>query len=409
MAKVSVITPTNSVARFQTARKSLIRQSFKDWEWVVLFNGDAQPPGEDEDPRIRLVRSRTNLPFVGALKKEACSYATSPYIVEFDHDDELSSDCLKEVVKAFETTPAVFVYSDDAVVNADGSRREPYGAWYGWSTRNEVFLGEAEEDVVVHNRPVLLPQNVSRILFAPDHVRAWKRDAYEAVGGHDSSLKICDDLDLMQKLYAYSGGKFHHIEKCLYKYVVHGENTWLKNQGEIQVKMMELHDGAIEKMTRAHCANWGLAVADLGGNFPINDLKAIEEAGGKWPLRDGSVGLIVSKGAVEQLAKPIHLMNEAYRVLAHGGLFIIEVPESPSSISFHPANRSQWSPSSFWYYTRKQNQDFIKPLGVDCRFQEVQLSRFYPSDWHKENNLPFVRAHLAAIKDGPILHGGYHI
>jgi len=408
MAKVSVITPTNSVERFRKAKQSLLYQTEQDWEWIVLFNGGAQAPIED-DPRIRCINSRISLPFVGALKKEACSYATAPFIVEFDHDDELSRDCLEEVVKAFETTPAVFVYSDDACVNADATPRTPYSSWYGWSTRVDTFKGEKDEELMVHNRPLLIPQNVSRILFAPDHVRAWRKDAYEAVGGHDPSLKICDDLDLMQKLYAYSGGKFHYIQKCLYKYIVHGSNTWLKNQDEIQVKMMELHDKMVEPMARAHCNNWGLAIAELGVNFPINDLRAIENAGGHWPLKDSSVGLIVSKGAIEQLEKPVHLMNEAYRALVHGGLFIIEVPESPSSITFHPANKSQWNMTSFWYFTRKQNQEFIRHLGVDCRFQEVQLSRFYPSDWHKENNLPYIRAHLAAIKDGPVLHGGYHI
>jgi len=406
MAKISVITPTNSNDWYFSARKSMMRQTEKDWEWIVLVNGDFKDNFFENDLRIKIIRSTSGSTKVGALKAEACSHVTTPYAVEFDHDDELHIDCLKLVLKAFETTDAVFVYSDDAIVNKDGSAKV-YGSYYGWKTYEDEFIGEKSEILTAHVRPALIPQNVSRIIHAPDHVRAWTMDAYRAVGGHDSSLSVCDDLDLMQKLWIFSGARFHHIPKILYKYIVHGENTWLKRNAEIQVLWNQMHDLKIHEMATAYCESRGTPYFSLEKN--INDLSAIEEAGGKWPYDDNSVGLITSNGGLEMLKKPIHIFNEAYRVLKHGGLFLIDVPYSGGEGAFHPANKSQWALSSFWYYTKSSNQSFIKHLGINCRFQEIKLGIYFPSDWHKKNNVSYVRAHLAAIKEGERLHGAYEI
>lgn len=407
MPKISVITPTHSNKWYERARASMLRQSEGDWEWIVLANGDFKLNFDEPDPRIRLIKSKVKSTNVGALKKEACSYASAPYIVEFDHDDELGSDCLEEVLRAFLETPAVFVYSDDARVNEDGSAAT-FGEAYGWETYTGLFKGEKDEVLVAHTRPALLPQNVSRIIHAPDHVRAWTKEAYDAVGGHDPELSICDDLDLMQKLFIYSGGKFHHIQKILYKYYIHGGNTWLERNKEIQNLWPLMHDARIEEMARAYCKNWCLPVIDL--DSCIHEVLQIEETGGRWPYADSSVGLIVSKSSLERVQKPIHFFNEAYRVLKHGGLILIDTPSANGVASISsPLNKSVWCIQSFWNYTKADAQRHIKHLGSDCRFQEVRLREYYPSRFHIEIRSPYVKAHLAAIKDGERLHGLYEI
>lgn len=414
MTKISVITPTNSEHWFAQARESMMRQSLTEWEWIVLWNGGAFVPSDD--PRIVCVRSQIGSTNVGALKREACMHATAPFVVEFDHDDELHTECLAEVLKAFESTGADFVYSDDAHVLENG-KPYLYDAHYGWDAQPMAFVGRKSEMLMVDQRPLFVPQNLSRIWHAPDHVRAWRLDTYWKAGGHDPALKICDDLDLMHRIFLTGEGGFHHIPQCLYKYVVHGNNTWLKNQKDIQQIMLQMHDRRIEELAqRAYGSERSI---DLGGGIDspkgwttcdVHDAKITADLNGPWPFEDSSVGVFRAHDVIEHLKDPIHTMNEAWRSLAHGGLLLIEVPSTDGRGAFQdPTHVSFWNANSFWYYTRKTQARYIEHAGLKARFQAVRIIDYFPSDWHRQHNIPYVKAHLAAIKDGPRLHGAYEL
>ncbi len=412
--KISVITPTNSLKWFRQAKASLLWQTLSDWEWIVLFNGEVFE--ESDDPRIKCVRSQIGLAHVGALKREACMHATAQLVVEFDHDDELSRDCLAAVVKEFEDTNADFVYSDDATIEQSG-KPYMYNRSFGWSAYPCEFHGRREEKVITHRRPAFLPQNVSRIWFAPDHVRAWKAAAYWVIGGHDAALKVCDDQDLMCRFMA-AGKKFSHIARCLYKHVVHGGNTWLANNAEIQQLTLQLHDRYIQEMALAFWKKTHRCV-DLGGGIDspagweacdVHDAKVTADLNERWPFEDESVGVFRAHDIIEHLKNPIHTMNEAWRCLPHGGLFLVEVPSTDGRGAFQdPSHVSFWNSNSFWYYTREAQARYIRHLGSIARFQVVRLVDYFPSEWHKANNIPYVRAHLAALKSPVPLHGSTEI
>ena len=424
MPHISVITPTNNLDWFNNAKKNLLKQDLQEWEWIVVVNG-ATPVESftSNDPRIKIFvyDQHTNNDGsynVGALKRFACSKCQTEYIVEYDHDDELAYNCLSEVLNAFITTNACFVYSDAARLNKNGTF-ERYGSEWGWSYRQDVYNGEPKliDQVEVANQPPAIPQNVSRIWWAPDHVRAWTRHAYNAVSGHDINLKVCDDLDLMCKLFQY--GKFHHIEKPLYQYKIHGNNTWLKNQQLIQTLVPQIHCKYIYGMALKYWKERGKHCIDLGGgiNKPagwtsvdVHSADISANLNEKWPFDDNSVGVIRAHDVIEHLENHIHVMNEAYRCLTHGGLFLIEVPSTDGRGAFQdPSHITFWNTNSFMYYTQAQTQAYIKHLGVNCRFQVVHIENHYPTDWHKQHNIVYARVHLAAIKDGPRLHGEYRI
>lgn len=413
MPKITVITPTNSPQFYEAAKKIILLQTLTDWEWIVLWNGGQFVPSDDA--RIQCVTTQFGLPNVGALKREACLYASAPYIVEFDHDDELDAGCLAAVLNVFETSDAAFVYSDDAHIQKDGKMQQ-YRADYGWVPKAEIFNGMMTP---CYGRPEQLPQNVSRIWFSPDHVRAWRKDAYVAAGGHDASMKVCDDLDLMIRLYLTSGGKFHHIPRCLYKYNVHGENTWLKNAGEIQRLSAQLYEQNIHKMALVHWKKHGKRCIDLGGGIDspdgwekcdTHDADVICDLNERWPFEDNSVGVFRANDVIEHLRNPVHTMNEAHRCLVHGGLFLIEVPSTDGRGAFQdPSHVSFWNQNSAWYYTREKQQRYIRHLGAKARFQEIVNRTYFPGDWWRDNDIPYCKIHLAAIKDGPRLHGPIEI
>ncbi|MFH1676264.1 MAG: methyltransferase domain-containing protein, partial [bacterium] len=63
-----------------------------------------------------------------------------------------------------------------------------------------------------------------------------------------------------------------------------------------------------------------------------------------WKLEDDSVGILRAWNALEHMKDPIHVMNEAYRVLAHGGFFLINVPSTDGRGAFQdPTHRSFWN------------------------------------------------------------------
>jgi len=434
MALISVITPTNHSKWLKLAYLSMKRQTLTDWEWIVLLNGkilqktNAAECKEmvENDPRIKLIPfdGKTNEDGtinVGALKKRACSYTTAPYAVEFDHDDELSADCLQEVYDAFEKSKAAFVFSDAARNHQDG-RPEIYGTGYGWEYSDREFnTGSGIEIHKVAKHPLCVPQNITRIWYAPDHVRAWRMDAYNLIGGHNENLKVCDDLDLICRLYQMSGGAFYHIEKVLYKYLIHGDNTWLKNQALIENLMWGIHDQFIQDFALMFWRGRGLRCLDLGGGInPPAGWEGVDKFNGAitadleqdWPFETNSVGALRAHDLVEHISpsRVVHFMNEAYRVLHHGGLFLIEVPSTDGRGAFQdPSHVSFWNSNSFWYYTKAQTQHYIKHLGAVCRFQVVRMVNYFPSQWHKDHNIMYVKAHLAAIKEGERLHGTYEV
>ena len=67
----------------------------------------------NNDPRIRIYKRMENSGKRGEVKNEASNLCRGEYLVELDHDDELTPNCLEEVAKAFINNPDVgFIYTD---------------------------------------------------------------------------------------------------------------------------------------------------------------------------------------------------------------------------------------------------------------------------------------------------------
>jgi O-antigen biosynthesis protein len=157
---------------------------------------------------------------------------------------------------------ASLFYSHAAQVLADGGRDDSrFDAGSGWEYREAVVDGRD----VLH--PVALaptPHNVSYIWFAPSHVRAFPRAAYERAGGYDAARKVLDDQDLMGRLYRLGG--FHLIDDCLYLQRMHEVNTQrdAETNAFIQTETVALYDRCIEGNALAWAAREGLLALDLG-------------------------------------------------------------------------------------------------------------------------------------------------
>jgi len=403
---ISVFTPTHDPRYLNDAYASLLEQSDPDWQWTILHNGESKPIGFP-DHRVLELTSSINTGFVGALKAEACAAAPGDILLELDHDDLLAPDAIRLAKMAFESDEIGFVYSNTMHCNMDWSDRPRFGEAYGWQYRKSRY-GEHELD-----EPITFdatPASVSRIWYAPDHFRAFRKSVYEKVGGHRSDMRVLDDQDLMSRMYLETN--FHHIDQALYVYRVHGDNCWLTNNQEIQNNVMRLYDLHIEKMALKWAKTSGLRALELGGRmFAKEGYTTVDRRDAEvgcdleqdWPFPDNSVGVIRAADVFEHLRDPIHTMKECYRVLAPGGWIFASVPSTDGRGAFQdPTHKSYWNENSWRYYSHSRWAQYID---TPVRFQLPRVSTTKPNDI----GVCWTHAHLISLKDGYRPPGEIHI
>jgi glycosyltransferase involved in cell wall biosynthesis len=388
--KLSIITPTHRLTHIDELYESIKNQTYKNWEWVLYLNGKAKrkflSKEIEKDPRVSIYVDYDKHPKstnVGYIKNKAFNLGKGEILLEVDHDDLITVDCLSEVAKAFEENPnAGFVYSHDAILVDDGA---PYNPSFGWA--NPYQVDWEGKKYWVNGGFTADAGSLSLIFYAPDHIRCWRKSIYTEVGGHNEDLSILDDQELLMRTYMIT--EFKEIEKCLYIYRVHGENTWLERNQPIQ-------DG-----TKNLQREWQrkLAIHDaIKNNLEIINLEDVDfDIHKKWPLADNSVGVLEAYHIINQIEDKEFTMSEIHRVLNDKAWAFIEIPSTDGRGAFQdPRHKSYWNENSFWYWTKRSHADFISNKSI--RFQNMESGTGFPSEFFKENNIPCTWVYLRAKK-----------
>ena len=412
--KISVITPfTKDHERFlMETYESLCGQSYRDWQWVLVANkGGLAPERIKKDKRVKIINIEDDKDqahnLIGRLKHQACFESDGEIIVELDADDILTFDALWEVYNAFQNKSVVFVYSNSAHFKDGTWKSEHYSNYYGWKWRDFEYEGHVLFEQIGWPPSA---QMMRFIYWAPNHIRAWRTKDYWKIEGHDKTLPNGDDHDLCCRFYIQYGAKgFRHINKCLYLYRIHDKNHCVGEfNSEIQVQTNKNYNKYSRDLATRWAKDEGLELIDLGGRFnKWPEYKTIDlqepadiicDLNKRWELKNNSVGVLKAYHIFEHLKDPIHVMNEAYRVLAPGGWLFVEVPSTDGRGAFQdPSHVSFWNANSFWYYIDKNFARFIKPK-QKCRFQKSRIITFFPTKFEEQNNIPIVQADLIAIK-----------
>jgi O-antigen biosynthesis protein len=206
---VTVFTPTYRTGdRIRRAFQSLQQQTYTNWEWIVVDDSDdggrtfAIVTGlAKTDHRIQVFKAGEHSGVIGRVKRWACSLANGRILVELDHDDELTDDALALVVRGFQQFPeAGFLYTDCAEVTQDGNNITYRDGW--------AFGYGAYTDVAYHGRIYrsgsggnINAKTIRHIVSAPNHLRAWCRACYNAIGGHNARLHVADDYELLVRTF----------------------------------------------------------------------------------------------------------------------------------------------------------------------------------------------------------------
>jgi glycosyltransferase involved in cell wall biosynthesis len=249
---VSIITPTYKTPPEILARTyaSLRAQTYTNWEWVIWDDspGDLvwrQIYGFAADDRYRIRAHRSLIPSggqIGQVKRQAFMVAEGEILVELDHDDELTPNCLSELVKAFSDLDVGFVYSDWCEINEQGEWcRYPAGWAFGYGSEYEIEPGRW-----VMRAPILNRTTLGHIVSAPNHVRAWRTSVYRQIGGHDPSLPIADDYDLCVRTALAT--RCVHIPKLLYKQHIGSHTAQRQRNALIQTLVADLSSKYAEQI-----------------------------------------------------------------------------------------------------------------------------------------------------------------
>jgi O-antigen biosynthesis protein len=255
---VSVFTPTfRTGERAHRAYRSLQQQTYEHWEWVVVDDSDDDGATFRTlkdialgDARVSISTSHRRSGKIGEVKRRACALARGAILVELDHDDQLTTNALADIVQAFaENADVGFVYSDWALVAEDSGMPLTYGdRWafgYG-SYRSENYQGQ---QLIVAEAPPLNAETIRHIVGVPNHVRAWRKDVYWQIGGHNPDLHVADDYELLLRTFLHT--RMLHVPKlCYIQYLKDGSNAQDVRRSEIQrlVRCLKEHyDGQIHK------------------------------------------------------------------------------------------------------------------------------------------------------------------
>lgn len=392
--KLSLFTPTHDPKYLAELYQTIKKQKHKDWEWVICPNSKkgtplpALPAEITADSRVVVVPLlHEGKPNIGQLKRFCCTKATGDVLIEMDHDDLLVPAALTKINQAAEAG-GEFIYSDVGCFRDDTERTSGgYDPRWGWENYEFAYYGRP---TIATRNFEITPASLCQVFYAPDHVRCWRRDKYFEIGGHNPSLLICDDHDLICRSYI-AGLNFQHVGGCVYLYRRHDNNTVKLYSEEIKGQTATNCRLHLHKLIDAWLKHTGYVYHDL-------ETRPILWVGGKPRIDadDNTVGCVKAYGNTLPLIPHEHitsLFNEVYRVLVPGGYFSVDFPTTDSAAGFAPHFKSFWNNRTLSHYTNKELAAGMPDH--NCRFQSIQAFLHHKD---ADKNHVCCRADLSALK-----------
>ena len=248
---VSVFTPLNDTGDLlRRAYGSVASQTYPNWEWVLV--DDSRTGGStlalareiaSRDPRVKVydVRDKSG-GVVGEAKYRAAMLCRGAYLLELDHDDELTPWAIELLVQAFAQCPeAGFAYSDFAEVD---ERMQPlrYGDSFAFGYGSYYEESYRDARLQVARQPAVNPKTIRHIVGVPNHFRAWRREVYHALGGHNRRLSIADDYELLLRTFLET--RMVHVPSlCYLQFLSRGRdsrNTQSAARADIQRRVRSI-------------------------------------------------------------------------------------------------------------------------------------------------------------------------
>jgi glycosyltransferase involved in cell wall biosynthesis len=281
---ISFFTPIyNTGQKLVRTYNSLKSQTYTNWEWIIV--NDSSDEGKTlkiaeslakDDSRIKLYDFRQKSGgIIGESKFRAASLCSGKYIMELDHDDILTEKAGGLMVEAFQKySDCKFVFSDCAEIDENfNSLTYGDGFAFGYGKyRTESWRGKEFKVAQCQN---INPLTIRHIVGVPNHFRAWDREFYHSIGGHNRRLTIADDYELILRTFLKT--RFVGIRKLLYLQFFHNSETLNNTQNSTRAD--------IQRRVRTISNFYNKQIKDRFEELGIND----------WAYNDNPQNPLLSK------------------------------------------------------------------------------------------------------------------
>ncbi|WP_313114931.1 glycosyltransferase family 2 protein [Aequorivita sediminis] len=193
----------NNGKYFKDCYKSIIAQTYTNWEVIIVDDGSTDNSLEiideiiGDDTRFKIHKISSNQG-CGFAKRECVKYASGEVCGFLDPDDAVVDTAVAEMMKAHDNfTDVGLVYS------------------------NTIYCNDILEPrkVKKSKQVINFRSDFSNLDYYISHFTTFKKSYYDKTSGIDDYLQRAVDQDLYVKLYEV--GKVYYLDKDLYNYRVH--------------------------------------------------------------------------------------------------------------------------------------------------------------------------------------------
>jgi len=181
---IGIYMPAHNVGKYiGEAIKSIEKQTYKDWELVIIDDASDDDTYDKVKPsnRIKVFRREERCGLIGRLKNECIAQLDSShdFICHVGSDDLIPEDCFKTFVKKFNNNPDVGMLCGNFVC-FDNSGKQ-------WVFPHVANSSKFKREVLLH-------------YMCAFPMRMYRKSIVEKVGGYSNELLAAVDYDISLKI-----------------------------------------------------------------------------------------------------------------------------------------------------------------------------------------------------------------
>lgn len=217
---VSIVLPCyNGADMLGDAIESVINQTFKDWELIIVNDCSTDntlsvaEKYAAVDSRIKVYSNPINSKLPTSLNN-GFSYASGKYLTWTSDDNLLHPEMLEVMSEYLDNHPTIgFVAADQLVSDFNGNILET----------------------------VIVPDDLQKMILLNDYVKAcfmYRKSVADIIGEYRTDLFLVEDYEYWIRMSFHT--KFAHIPQVLYTYRVHSKSLTATRTKDIAKKLVEL-------------------------------------------------------------------------------------------------------------------------------------------------------------------------
>ncbi len=260
---VSIVVPMFNGERFlsQTVN-SILAQSFRDWELVLIDDGSKDGSADiatnyaSNDERIRFVTQ----PNGGVANARNSGLKTtnseSEFVIFLDQDDTWEPDALADLISAIQSTPSAVAAFGIAQYVDDNGERIREGELEGALRDRLVFEKGKVRNLRIDEPSIFASLVICNQMVTPGLI-LMKREPLMKVGDFDQTVAPADDYDLYARMSRH--GCIVFLDKLVLNYRLHSANaSWSSNiryaTGLVRKKLASSSENSSEQKILANKA-----------------------------------------------------------------------------------------------------------------------------------------------------------